>query len=514
MIRRATTTLTVLPVLLLSLALPRAATAQISLAPIFQDRMVLQRDVPIRIWGNAPAGEMVQFQLGNATMAVIADGDGKFDFYFPPTPAGGPHQLLANGTSGALFLSDVLVGDVWLCSGQSNMEWQMRRFDALAPTIAAANDPRVRFVTVARNVAGAPQSKFAGAWQSATPDTVRDLSCVAYHFAAELRRRENVPIGLIVAAVGGTPAEAWTRRGALAASPALQPIVERWDSTLANHGTALAAHETALAAWQKAVEAAKADGKTPPRQPAAPPGPDHPHRASGLFDGMIAPLVPTTIRGVIWYQGESNASRAEQYRTLFPTLIRDWRDAFGQGDLPFLFVQLANFAAGPRRHEWAELREAQREALTLPRTGMAVAIDLGESADIHPGRKDEVGRRLALLARRIAHGDAVAATGPVYAGCRIEQDRVRLYFTTTSGLVARGGKLTGFVVAGADRRFVPANAVLDGDTVVVSGAGVLEPRAVRYAWDCDPPVSLFDGEGLPASPFRTDDWPFATAGVR
>jgi sialate O-acetylesterase len=371
---------------------------------------------------------------------------------------------------------DVVVGDVWVCSGQSNMEWPVRLAAHPEDEIAAADHPRLRLFTVKRRMADQAADDVTGSWARCAPGPVAGFSAVGYYFGRELLAKLDVPIGLVHASWGGTPAESWMRPAALEADEGFRPILER--------------------AIPK----------------------DSPVRPCVLFQGMIAPILPATLRGVIWYQGESNASRAVQYRTLFPALIRDWRDAFGAPELPFLFVQLANFGKpepGPGESDWAELREAQAGALALPATGMAVAIDVGEADDIHPKNKQEVGRRLALAALRVAHGRDQASSGPVFDSMTIEGARVRLRFRNAGGgLVARGETLDGFTLAGEDRRFVRAEARIDGDTVIVESPQVPKPAAARYAWARNPAATLAGGDGLPAAPFRTDDWPVSTAGRR
>jgi sialate O-acetylesterase len=337
---------------------------------------------------------------------------------------------------------------------------------------------------------------------------------VGYFFGRELHRSLGVPIGLINTSWGGTPAESWTSLDTLTGNADLKPIVDRWNHALAEFPKANEQYQKEFADWKEAAEKAKAEGKTAPPAPRPPLGPDHPHRAAGLFNGMIVPLVPFAIRGAIWYQGESNAGRAYQYRTLLPAMIQDWREAWGQGEFPFLIVQLANFEARPPQPEgsdWAELREAQTMTLALPKTGMAVTIDIGEAKDIHPRNKQDVGRRLALAAQRIAYGNHLVYSGPVYDSMKIEGSKIRIRFQHVGGgLMAKGDAPLGFTIAGEERNFVPAHATIDGDTVVVWSDQVSDPVAVRYGWADNPVCNLYNNAELPASPFRTDDWPGLT----
>jgi sialate O-acetylesterase len=327
---------------------------------------------------------------------------------------------------------------------------------------------------------------------------------VAWFFGHELRRALKVPVGLINSSVGGTPAEAWTSSAALEADPELKGILERYAEQVKNYDPAAAAaqHERALERHQQAVAKAKAAGEKPPQAPRRPADPRKANvRPCGLYNAMIAPLQPYAIAGAIWYQGESNSGRAAEYRKLFPAMIQNWRQAWGQGEFPFLFVQIA-----PHERMTPEIREAQLVTWQkVPRTAMAVIIDIGNEKDIHPTQKEPVGARLALAARAIAYGEKIEYSGPVYASMKVEGDRAILSFTHIGdGLLAKDGDLRGFTVAGADGSFVPAKAVIDGDKVAVASPEVTTPVAVRYGWANTPDVNLFNKEGLPATPFRTD----------
>jgi sialate O-acetylesterase len=420
-----------------------------------------------------------------------------------------------------ITLHNVAVGEVWVCSGQSNMEMAVgssaRAWGGVLNAdqeAAAGNYPLIRHFTVKKAVAGQPQKDVEGQWVVASPETVPEFSAVGYFFGRELHKALGVPVGLIDSSWGGTPAEAWTSTPALEAVPELKPLLDDWSQKVAAYPRALEQFQQELNPWEQAAEKAEGEGKPAPPPPKMPPDPrSNPWRAGGLYNGMIAPLTPYAIAGAIWYQGESNADRAYQYRKLFPTMIQDWRHAWGEGDLPFLFVQLANFIQGGVKTAWAELREAQSMTLSLPKTGMAVTIDIGDPYDIHPRNKQEVGRRVALAGEALAYGRKVVYSGPLYESMSVEGPSVRLRFKHVGGgLVAKGGPLKGFEIAGEDRKFVAAEAKISGDTVVVrSAAGRLpHPAAVRYAWADNPECSLYNKAGLPASPFRTDDWPGVT----
>jgi sialate O-acetylesterase len=496
--------------------------ADVKLPALFSDNMVLQRDRVVPVWGTAGAGEQVTVTLGEAQATTTANQEGQWRVQLPAQPAGGPFELTVAGKN-TLTLHNVLIGEVWIASGQSNMEWPVSLSLHPEQEIAAANYPQIRLFGVKHTVASQPRQDTEGTWVECTPQTVAGFSAVAYFFGRDLHQALGVPVGLIKTAWGGTPAESWISRPTLEAHPDLKGLVERWDAVrlqaLEDYVGAVDQYFQQVARW---VQNAQSSGLLTP-MPAAPGLPgilQNPWRASGLYNGMIAPLIPYALRGAIWYQGESNANRAYQYRTLFPALIQDWRRAWGQGDFPFLFVQLANFTAPPAEpgeSDWAELREAQSMALALPNTGMAVAIDLGEADNIHPPNKQEVGRRLALAARAIAYGQPVVYSGPLYQSMAVEGHSIRLWFRHLGGgLVAQGGgPLRGFAIAGADRKFVWAEARIEGETVVVHSDQVPQPVAVRYAWANNPEgCNLFNQAGLPASPFRTDDWPGVTVNNR
>lgn len=452
---------------------PNVGRADVRLPSVLGDHVVLQRDIPLPIWGTADPHEDVTVTLAEKTFSTRADEQGHWRLFLEPSPMGGPYELLVQGKN-TVVLRDVLVGEVWVCSGQSNMQWPVEWSLNASEEIARADYPAIRLFTVPPTIAEKPLLDAGGTWRKCSPQSVASFSAVGYFFGRALHRELGVPVGLINASWGGTTAEAWTSLSALRTNPDFAPILSR----------------------------VHAD--------------DDPNKPSVLFNGMICPLLPLGIRGVIWYQGESNVGRAYQYRTLFPTLIADWRRAWGQGDFPFLFVQLANFGEPqtlPGDSDWAELREAQLMALSVPKTAMASAIDLGEAFDIHPKNKQDVGERLALCALATVFGRDGEYSGPLYAGMSLEGNAIRLRFEhVDGGLVAKGSEtLEGFAVAGADRRWFWADARIEGETVMVSSAFVSHPVAVRYGWHHNPKGNLYNRVGLPASPFRTDDWDGVTA---
>jgi sialate O-acetylesterase len=638
---------------------------KLRLAGLFNDHMVLQRDLPVAVWGWADAGADVVVRMGGHAAQATADAAGAWRVTLPAMPAGGPHELQASGGKDTIRVHDVLVGEVWICSGQSNMQWALCDIPAAVrgDDIAAARFPKMRLCTVPMRAELTVQPDADAAWKICSPDSAPTFSAVGYYFGRRLHQELGIPIGLISASWGGTACEAWTSREALVGQPGLRPIVEAMDRLLAepqsveryqaevdrivkaavpadggNTGFAAGWADPATDVsqwpvmklpqhWQKAghnhsgvfwfrkevmlppewaghdltlrigpcdkcdityfnntpvgsltmeerpdawstpriytVPAARVrpgrnvvavrvfsnlyDGGIhgdashfsiapaqpfegapialagdwsyqveqnygivqPPVLPPSPPMAGNPATPTSLYNAMIAPLIPYGIRGAIWYQGESNVGRAEQYRVLFPAMIADWRARWGVGSFPFYFVQLANFnprAGEPSESHWAELREAQRMALAVPNTGMAVAIDIGDALDIHPANKLDVGLRLAFhaLARDYGRG-SVVCSGPLYRAMERESDAIRLHFDhVDGGMSAKGGVLTGFAIAGEDGKFVWADAVIEGGSVVVSSPRVKAPRAVRYGWADNPACNLCNAAGLPASPFRTD----------
>src|SRR5215213_9006073 len=657
-----------LPLVLLSVSI--AARAEVRLPAIISDNLVLQQQTKVRIWGSANPGEHVVVTLQQKSAGTVADKQGRWETWLGPLTAGGPYELTVKGDN-LLTIKNVLIGEVWLCSGQSNMEWPLVNTVGGAETVAQAKYPEIRLFTVEKHTAVSPLTDVEGHWVVTTPDAAAHFSAVGYFFGRELHQRLKVPVGLINSSWGGTPAEAWTSHEALLSSAELKPILERYESSLNALPQAKDAYARALAQWEEKnlyldagnkgealgyADPAKATadwlkmdlpkqfetagllmdgsvwfrkvlevpsswagkdlvlnlppiddqdvtyfngtkigsiGRETPNSYMAPrnyvvPGslvrsgrtviavrvfdsageggfsrggamslgpagaaesemislrgvwdykvelalePKHPdwgsrpeavgvsnqNNPSVLYNAMIAPLVPFAVRGVIWYQGESNAGRAYQYRTLFPIMIRDWRKAWSS-ELPFYFVQLANWHANkaePDESDWAELREAQSMTLREPRTGMAVTIDIGDENDIHPRNKLDVGRRLAASAFAGTYGQKIIPSGPLFDRYTVEGDKIRIHFKYGEGLkTTDGGPVKGFAIAGEDRRFVWADSRIEGETVIVSSPRVQTPVAVRYGWADNPIVNLSNRAGLPASPFRTDDWPGVTAARR
>jgi len=631
------------------------------LPTLFSDHMVLEQDREIHVWGKADPAEKVTVSIAGHSVSTAADPTGRWSVYMPVLKAGGPFTLTVQGTRQQVVFKDVMVGEVWVASGQSNMTFALSAADGADTEVPKADYGEIRLFTVPKKIAQSPQENTLPAgWQICTPDTAKGFSAVAYFFARDLHKNLNVPVGVIQSAWPGTPIEEWIDPDALRSDPELKPILDQGDhgsardekfadqlvpfelefddfelipSSSASEGSMLASFDDGTTrtsmgggfsyGWADAPDTAfdlvspgrgrsgfaarvagRLDGAQssrltvryrPDRSPVdlssyagirfwvrgngsfrfrslEPTITDYddystrvlkvtadwqavtvwfrdlrqdgwgvakpftqdalwgfsveslttlgyaPMPVSGLYEGMIAPLLPYAFRGVIWYQGESNALRAYRYRKLLPTLIANWRKASKNENLEFLIVQLPNHGATPdepRESAWAELREAQ--LLTMkhtPQTGLAVTIDVGDPKDLHPHRKAEVGQRLALWALGTTYKKPIAYAGPLYESVDIAGSEIRIHFSHVgAGLEARGaGTLEGFSIAGVDRKFHWADARIEGDTVVISSRDVANPVAVRYAWADSPVCNLFNKDGLPASPFRTDDWPGITGG--
>jgi len=534
---------------------PAAASAEVKLHPLFADHMVIQRGPKAKVFGTGTSGELVRVGLfgppkGGVTQApsqgignVAADGTWAVELTAPDAGLG--YSLIVEGTN-KITLKDVAVGDVWICSGQSNMEWKVKQLtkDGQAQKVAdAAKTDMVRLFAVPNKPSPTPQKSFAttkteGLWLECTPENVLDFSAVGYVFGRDIAASQKVPVGLIASDWGGTPAEAWTSREGLSAQPTLKPLVEAVDKVIAaNSDPKLveAKYQADVAKWKELADQAKADGKAAPRAPAKPAeGGVNQNSPTALYNGMIAPLLNFNVKGAIWYQGESNSSRAKEYRTLMPALITDWRAKWGT-ELPFYLVQLAPYGNGKGNSngvQYAELRDAQYATTkALKNVGMAVITDVGDESDIHPQQKVPVGERLALAARAGTYGEKVECCGPEFKALTIDGDKVTVTFTHATGLRAAGGKVSasltatdgvkvtnepvqvaGFTLCGEDKVFHPATATIKGETVILSCDKVAKPVAVRFGWVnfATPPLNLVNKAGLPAVPFRTDDFPLTT----
>jgi sialate O-acetylesterase len=477
------------------------------LAAVFSDHMVLQRDKPAPVWGWADPGEGLTIRFAGQQKTTRADATGQWRTALDPLDASAEARTLVVTSDNAkreLKIENVVVGDVWLCSGQSNMAFRMKRVENAQAEIATASHPNVRFFTVGEHFAQQPAQDVQGTWKPVTPDTAVDCSAVAYYFAVSLQKSQDVPIGLLVSAVGGTRIETWMQPDTLLSLGTSTKLLDRWRDVSAEEFVQILAayrafqHERDVVHPQ-AVRAAKAEGKPVPPEPARPALRCH-DCPGALHNGMIAPLQPMALRGVLWYQGESNSGQAPAYTKLQPAMIADWRKVWGE-QLPFLFVQLPPFQGTHPAFREAQLQIWQR----TPNSAMVVTADVGDAKDVHPTRKQPVGERLALAARALSYGESVEFAGPVFKSVSISGSRAVVSFEHVGqGLRVRGDTLRGFTIAGKDGRFVDAQAQIEGSTVVVSSPQVSDPVAVRYGWAFVPDSNLFNDAGLPATPFRSD----------
>jgi sialate O-acetylesterase len=649
------------------------------LHPLFGDHAVLQQGMPVPVWGTDAPGREITVTIGSQKATAIAGKDGRWMAKFPPLSAGGPLELTATDGISTLKAVDILVGEVWICSGQSNMEFGLSRSSTGKEAIASAHNDKIRLFTVPHRVSMKPLGSVEGRWVVCSPETAATFSAVGYYFARDIQKARGQAVGMIHSAWGGTPVEAWTSRKMLKSMPQTNASMETLDRNIAefpaklaeynrtrdekqkefnatwdvwlkemfaqdlgvkenwaapefkpadwktmtlprywartdidgyagmvwfrrevsipaewagkklilhlggiddadttffngrqvgqigqetpNHwdipraypidaglvkpgrnviavrvfnyggrgGFGAAPHEMRIElaettrcipiegewAYKPGKPMEKAEKDRMPRAPKPLTDPVNQYTPTALYNGMIEALAPYAIRGALWYQGESNAGRAYDYRSLFPAMIRDWRARWNEGDFPFLWVQLAAYmptTTQPSDSEWAELREAQSLTLALPHTAQAMALDVGAADDIHPTDKQTVGKRLALAAMGAVYGEPIVYSGPTYKSMSVEGAQIRVSFNHVGGgLVAKGGELKQFAVAGKDHKFVWAKAKIDGNGVRVWADEVKEPVAVRYAWANNPDgANLYNAEGLPASPFRSDDWPMIT----
>lgn len=479
------------------------AVAAVSLPNVFSDHMVLQRDQPNRVWGKASPGEAVTVEIAGQSHRATADEQGNWQVTLDPLQVGEPRELVVRGEN-ELRLRDVLVGEVWVCSGQSNMQWNIAQSENAALVTVAANTPQIRMINFPQVGSQEPIWTHDRKWMVCSPETVGGFSAVGYFFARQLHQTLGVPVGMVNNAWGGSAAEAWVDRDLLAATESMAPLLQRWTAMEARHAELTAKTDRTDAETQELTNLGHQMSGN--------------HRPGNIYNGVLKSHLGYGIRGAIWYQGESNASRAYQYRELFPLMIQNWRDQWQQGDFPFYWVQLADFMAEspePGESAWAELREAQTMTMQrLPHTGQAVIIDIGEGRDIHPRNKVDVGLRLARWALANEYGLPIAHRSPEFRSLEVQGNKAVLTFDH-----AQSGwrpfdvpEPIGFTIAGEDRKFVRATAkILPDGRIEVSSDAVPAPVAVRYAWADNPVCNLYSNDDLPLTPFRSDQWPGVTA---
>jgi sialate O-acetylesterase len=520
--------------------MPLTTKGDVTPHALISNGVVLQRDRAVNVWGTADRGEVVTVRFRGRESLTTTGGDGQWRLQVESQQAGGPFPLTIAGKN--TIALNVWVGDVWVCSGQSNMWWPVATRPRSKELIGTEN-PSIRLFTVSQRKSEVPRRDVEGEWQACGPESLVGFSAVAYYFGRELQATQKIPVGLIHSSFGGSGIEAWISTAAFAKAPELADVRERNAEAARRAALSRLRLQPEIDRYEAAVTRAKRDSTPPPKPPRGMIA--RPSTHGQLYNGMLAPLQLVGIRGVLWYQGEANTHRAGDYQSLLTTLIRSWRLEWGQDKFPFLIVQLAPFqkiVTQPQDSDWARLREAQlRTSLAVPKTGLAVITDWGHETDIHVKQKRPVGERLALVARSLVYGERLVHSGPRLTGMKIDGRRAILSFDhIASGLsprrlvledIAKDGRsgltggalhvahnenptvnvpLQGFAIAGDDRRFVTAQAEIRGDTVIVQSPMVSRPVAVRYGWADYPTGNLFNVEGLPASPFRTDDWPKAS----
>ncbi len=478
--------------------------AEVTMPAIFSDHMVLQQNRAVPVWGWANPGEKVNVQFAAQSKMATAGDDGRWSVQLDALTNGNATTMTVRGKN-QITIQDVLVGEVWLGSGQSNMAMTVNRANDFASEQKQANLPQLRMFKETSSASNTPAKEGKGVWEVCSPDTVAGFSATLFFFGREIHRELNVPVGLINSSVGGTPIESWIDADTQRADANLKPFFSAVTPTSTDNEVETQKYKRALARYKKDAEQAKADGQPTPKKPQDPAEVrSKKGNVGGLFNGKIVPLIPYAIQGALWYQGEANSTpaKAEHYQHQLPLLIKDWRKRWGY-EFPFAWAQLPNFTGEGR--DWPTVREAMLKTLALSNTGMGINIDIGDAKDIHPKNKQEVGRRLALWALGTVYERHVpAVSGPLPDGHEIESNKIRLRFKHAQGLKSRSGSLTGFEITGDGETWHPADAAIVGEQVVVSSSNVDHPTAARYAWANDPQGNLINAAGLPASPFRTN----------
>ncbi|HEX3084374.1 MAG TPA: sialate O-acetylesterase [Pyrinomonadaceae bacterium] len=498
------------------------AHANVSLPDVISEGMVLQQNQRVPIWGKADPGEPVTVRFGAQSKSTTASSDGEWLIRLDPMKANATPAAMTISGRNTIELKNILIGEVWLVAGQSNMQRLLSETADGEAATAAADHPLIRLFNVSRQVAFKHAPPPLARWLACSPQTVKEFSAAGYYFGVELEKELHVPIGLINSSYGGSQAEAWTPVEYLLASADLKPTVDRtkiWDD---ERPRVRAEYDEAIKNWRAEADKARAAGARPSPSPAVPDALREYRIAASIYDGMIAPLMPFYIRGAFWYQGESNEARAQQYGILLPTMIKAWRERWAEGDFPFGIVQLPNYRdpkPDPADEPWSFIREAQRRtAIATPNTGLIVTIDIGEAHDIHPKNKLDLGKRMARWALADVYGKKIPKSGPMFREAKATRSGVIIKFDEVgNGLRIRDGKeLSEFAIAGEDRKWYWANAKIVGkDTIQVWSDSVKQPIAVRYAFNNNPRnPNLTNDTGLPAAPFRTDNWPGPTDGKR
>jgi sialate O-acetylesterase len=480
-----------------------SAWAELRVSWIFQDRAVLQRDMPVPVWGEANCGQRVLVSYREQVLEAVADSAGRWRVQLPPMRAHSEGSTLEVRTAEErLVFDDVVVGDVWLCAGQSNMEWSVGRAAEAETEIPAANHPQIRHIKVANFSSRTPVTSAKGTWRVCSPETVRHFSAVGYYFAREISQHQNVPVGIINCTWGGTPIEAWISERALLSHEAFDVVFTRWSEAIATFPE----RSRAFARWTEKKRTTEERGEAFTRARPRDPSIDYRRQPAGLWGGMVAPLSNFAVRGIAWYHGEENASRADEYRALLSAWITDWRLAWPNA--PVLLVQLPNYAAGNANGtSWARLREAQaRVAQEVDGVILVTTIDLGDPSNVHPLDKKSVGRRVALASRETIYGESLSGRAPTFKTMRKEGEALLLSFAHADGLTVSKQSIGEFQVAGEDRKFHQADVRIVGDVIRLTSSHVSDPIAARYAWRNAPEVTVFNAAGFPLVPFRTDAW--------
>jgi len=506
-------------IIVLGLFLSITGEAQkLQLGELFNEGAVLQRNAKVSIWGTSKPSETIRIMIQDKKVQTRSDQNGDWKTDLSALKEGGPYFLTVISATDTVRLKEIYVGEVWLAGGQSNMAFMLEKSDRGEEEIARARNQNIRFVLVPYKAYEGDKNRGDMNWRTATTENVAKMSAVAYYFAKELQQKLNVPVGVICCYKGGSGAEAWMTRESLVKNPSLAPIVENYENYFSSLGKAnyrdlIAKYGDELKEYQDSVKA----GNTTLKSPREPMGEQHYNRPFGLYYTMLKRVIPYSVKGAIWYQGEHNSPRAEQYRTLLPALIEQWRTDFHNPAMPFLFVQLPAYANADARNRpiWPELREAQ--LLTwqkVKNTGMVVALDLGDKGTIHPPHKEPVGKRLAICAFSTAYGLDIPYSGPTYKDVEFKANKAFISFNFVYGGLKATGPLQGFTVCGSNNIFVPAQAEIKDNRIEVRAEGVTTPIAVRYGWDNWTEANLTNSADLPATPFRTDDFPLLTAGIK